>query len=91
MPSPRRALSLLNAGGGGGGGYSQLTLLERTALFAGARTAIVLTAGLFPLSLVINLLGGAGPESRVGWGAKMNRPASHISYRGGGGGGENEV
>ena len=29
-----------------------MVLLKRTALFAGALTAIVLTAGLFPLSLV---------------------------------------
>ena len=36
----------------GGGVYSQSTLLKRTALVAGALTAIVLTAGLFPLSLV---------------------------------------
>jgi len=33
-------------------GYSQSVLLKRTALVAGALTAIVLTAGLFPLSLV---------------------------------------
>ena len=34
------------------GGYSQSVLLKRTALVAGALTAIALTGGLFPLSLV---------------------------------------
>ena len=52
---------------GAEGGYSQSVLLKRTALVAGALTAIVLTAGLFPLSLVgwrwprkPSGLGGAG-------------------------------
>jgi hypothetical protein len=34
-----------------GGVYSQSVLLKKTAFVAGALTAIVLTAGLFPLSL----------------------------------------
>ena len=49
---PRLRLPALWIRVGGGGGYSQSTLLKRTALVAGALTAIVLTAGLFPLSLV---------------------------------------
>jgi len=46
-PPPLRCVLL-----GRGGGYSQSLLLKRTALVAGALTATVLTAGLFPLSLV---------------------------------------
>ena len=52
----------------GGGVYSQSTLLKRTALVAGALTAIVLTAGLFPLSLV------GSPES-------VTHPASPPEYK----------
>ena len=62
-------------------------LLKRTALVARALTTIVLAAGL---SLPYHLLGGSGPQSRVGERKRFSERA-RARERGGEGGGGGDV